>query len=210
MSENHLVPRWLDWAREIQALSQTSTHYAENEFQLERYHRLTEIAAEIIQAHTDLDFEPLVACFDLQRGYATPRVDVRGAVFRDGKLLLVRERSDGGWTMPGGWADVGDVPSEGAEREVWEEAGFRVKARKVIGVYDANRSGPLEIFHAFKIVFLCDLIDGEARPSNETSEIAFFGPDEIPAHLSGERTRPRHIEDAFAMLHDDKKPTEFD
>jgi ADP-ribose pyrophosphatase YjhB (NUDIX family) len=210
LSENLLVPRWLDWAREIQALSQSSTHYAENEFQLERYHRLNEIAAEIIQAHTDLDFEPLVACFDLQKGYATPRVDVRGAVFREGKLLLVRERSDGGWTMPGGWADVGDAPSEGAEREVWEEAGFRVKARKVIGVYDANRSGPVEIFHAYKIVFLCDLIEGEARPSNETSEIAFFGADEIPAHLSGERTRPRHIEDAFAMLRDHTRPTEFD
>ena len=102
------------------------------------------------------------------------------------------------------------APEDGAEREVWEEAGFRVKARKVIGVYDANRSGPVEIFHAYKIVFLCDLIEGEARPSNETSEIAFFGADEIPAHLSGERTRPRHIEDAFAMLRDHTRPTEFD
>ena len=80
--------------------------------------------------------------------------------------------------MPGGWADVGDVPSLAAEREVWEEAGFRVKAQRVVGVYDANRFAPLELFHAFKIVFLCDLIDGNATPSNETSEVAFFGPDE--------------------------------
>jgi ADP-ribose pyrophosphatase YjhB (NUDIX family) len=137
-------------------------------------------------------------------------VDVRGAVFRDRSLLLVRERQDGGWTLPGGWADVGDVPSQAAEREVWEEAGFHVKARRVIGVYDANRTGPLEIFHAFKIVFLCELLDGEPRPSSETSEVAFFRQDQIPPNLSGERTRPRHIEDAFAALIEPEKQTVFD
>ena len=113
--------------------------------------------------------------------------------------LLVRERQDGGWTMPGGWADVGDVPSEAAEREAWEEAGFHVKARRVIGVYDANRVGPLELFHAFKIVFLCDLIDGEARPSSETSEVAFFGPQEIPLIFRSIAPMMRHIEDAFRI-----------
>jgi ADP-ribose pyrophosphatase YjhB (NUDIX family) len=205
-----VLPRWLEWAREIQALSQTGYHYSENEYQRQRYRRLSEIAAEIISEHTGLEVSRLVEIFSAQNGYATPRVDVRGAVFRNGKLLLVRERMDGGWTMPGGWADVGNVPSEAAEREVWEEAGFRVKACKVIGVYDANRVGPLELFHAFKIVFLCDLIGGEARPSDETSEVAFFGPDEIPPILSGERTHPRHILDAFAALKDQNIPTIFD
>lgn len=204
------LPRWLEWAREIQALSQTGYHYAENDYQRERYHRLNEIAAEIISQYSGLAFAPLAETFYAQVGYATPRVDVRGAVFRDGRLLLVRERSDGGWTMPGGWADVGDLPSAAVEREVWEEAGFRVKARRVIGVYDANRVGPLELFHAFKIVFLCELIDGEARPSNETSEVAFFGSQEIPQILSGERTRNRHILDAFAALADPLKQPVFD
>ena len=203
-------PRWLEWAREIQALSQTGYHYAENEFQRERNQRLGEIAAEIVEVHSDLEYAPLVDVFRAQIGYATPRVDVRGAVFRDGKILLVRERADGGWTMPGGWADVGDVPSRAAEREVWEEAGFHVAARRVVGVYDANRVGPLDLFHAFKIVFLCDLIDGEARPSKETSEVAFFGPDEIPAQLSGERTRPRQMADAFSAFSDPDIPMVFD
>lgn len=203
-------PRWLEWAREIQALAQTGYHYSENEYQRERYHRLTEIAAEIISEHSRLAFDPLVSIFDRQIGYATPRVDVRGAVFNEGRLLLVRERQDGGWTMPGGWADVGDIPSHAVEREVWEEAGFRVKARKVIGVYDANRVGPLEIFHAFKVVFLCELIEGQPRPSSETTEVAFFGPDEIPATLSGERTRPRQIGDAFNALMNPDCPTVFD
>jgi ADP-ribose pyrophosphatase YjhB (NUDIX family) len=145
-----------------------------------------------------------------QLGYATPKVDVRAAVFQDGRLLLVRERSDGGWTMPGGWADVENIPSQAAEREVWEEAGYRVRARQLVGVYDANRTGPLEIFHAFKILFLCDLLGGEAQPSLETSEVAFFGPDEIPEPLSGERTKLRHIQAAFAALADPLRPAEFD
>jgi len=203
-------PRWLEWAREIQALAQTGYHYSENEYHRERYHRLTEIAAEIISEHSGLALDSLVDNFNRQIGYTTPRVDVRGAVFKEGKLLLVRERQDSGWTMPGGWADVGDVPSYAVEREVWEEAGLRVKACKVIGLYDANRVGPLEIFHAFKVVFLCDLIGGQPRPSSETTEVAFFGLDEIPAILSGERTRPRHISDAFNTQMNPDCPTVFD
>jgi ADP-ribose pyrophosphatase YjhB (NUDIX family) len=105
---------------------------------------------------------------------------------------------------------VGDVPSHAAEREVWEEAGFHVRARSVIGVYDANRMAPMELFHAFKIVFLCDLIDGQARPSIETSEVGFFGLDEIPEKLSSERTKPRHIQDAFSFFHDSHQPANFD
>ncbi len=203
-------PRWLQWAREIQALAQTSTHYAENEYQQQRYERLMEIAAEMVSENSNLEYEPILQAFKLPIGYATPRVDVRGAVFRDGKLLLVKERTDGGWTMPGGWADVGDIPSKSAEREVLEEAGFSVRASKVIGVYDANRFGPLELYHAYKIVFLCDILGGVAQPSLETTEVAFFGEDELPDTLSGERTRLRHIHDAFAALKDPGSPTMFD
>jgi len=201
--------RWLGWAREIQAIAQTGAHFAENEYQRQRFQRLSEIAAEIFSEHTHLDRDELKGCFRSTIGYATPRVDVRGAVFQEGKLLLVREKQDGGWTMPGGWADVGDEPSEAVEREVFEEAGFLVKARKVIGIYDANRTGPLEVFHAFKIVFLCEILSGQATPSDETSEVAFFSFDELPQILSGERTRPRHLLDAFAAA-SQNLPTVFD
>jgi ADP-ribose pyrophosphatase YjhB (NUDIX family) len=202
--------RLLEWAREIQALAQTGHHYAKDDYQRDRCRRLTEIAAEMISENTGIDFLPLAKAFKAQIGYATPKIDVRAAAFRNQKLLLVRERIDGGWTMPGGWADVGDVPSKAAEREVWEEAGFHVKANKVIGVYDANRINPIEVFHAYKIVFLCDILDGECRPSNETSEVAFFGQDEIPAVFSSERTTARHIRDVFAALKDPNCPTVFD
>jgi ADP-ribose pyrophosphatase YjhB (NUDIX family) len=204
------APKMLEWAREIQALAQTGLHYAQDDYQRERCRRLMEISAAMISANANVEFLPLMQSFQSQLGYATPKIDVRAAAFRDGKLLLVRERIDGGWTLPGGWADVGDVPSLAAEREAWEEAGFRVKARKVIGLYDANRTGPLEIFHAFKIVFLCELISGEARPSMETSEVGFFGREELPSVLSGERTKPRHIEDAFKTLANPDCLTVFD
>ena len=112
--------------------------------------------------------------------------------------------------MPGGWADVGDIPSRAAEREAWEEAGYSVKASRLIGVYDANRRGPLDLFHAYKLVYLCDLVGGEAAASYETEAVSFFAQEEIPINLSGERTQPRHILDAFAVLKDPSKPTVFD
>jgi len=210
LTKNSPLPRWLQWARGIQALAQTGQTYALNDWQSERYQRLMEIAAEIISEHTRLPLDPIVESFKAQPGYATLKVDVRGAVFREGRLLLVREKMDGGWTMPGGWADVGDAPAAGAEREVWEESGFHVKARRLIGVYDANRVEPMQLYHAVKLVFLCDIVDGQATPSSETSEVAFFAKDEIPAILSGERTRPRHIEHAFAALGDPLWAAVFD
>jgi ADP-ribose pyrophosphatase YjhB (NUDIX family) len=204
------IPRWLEWAREIQALAQTGSHYAENEYQRQRYRRLMEIAAEIVAEHSNLEYPSVIEAFSTPIGYTTPRVDVRGVVYQDKRILLVREIMDGGWTLPGGWADVGEIPSIATEREVWEEAGFNVKAKKVIGVYDANRIGRLELFHAYKIIFLCEIVSGEARTSEETSEVAFFGRDEIPEILSGERTKLRHIKDAFMCLDDPSCLTVFD
>ncbi len=209
MSEN-AVPRWLLWAREIQAVSQTGLTYASSEYETQRYKRLTEIAAEIVQAHADLPQEGLFQDFISQPGYATPKVDVRGAVVRDGQVLLVQERVDERWCMPGGWADVGDLPSEMVVREVWEESGFHVVPRKVIGVYDANRSGrPLDLYHAYKLIFLCDLTGGEARPSDETLDARFFPFDDLPP-LSLSRTHQRHLAEVEAHLHDPDRSAAFD
>jgi ADP-ribose pyrophosphatase YjhB (NUDIX family) len=109
------------------------------------------------------------------------------------KILLVRDRGDGGWCMPGGRADVGDPPSAMVEREVLEESGLRVRAACLADVYDANREeGPLDVMHAYDLVFLCDDLGGEPRSSNETSDAGFFGMGEIPA-LSGARTSPRQL-----------------
>jgi ADP-ribose pyrophosphatase YjhB (NUDIX family) len=209
MTETDL-PRWLVWAREIQALSQTGLTFSESEYSTQRYQRLMEIAAEIVHSHTGLPKGPLLQNFAVQPGYATPKVDVRGAAVRDGRILLVQERSDERWCMPGGWADVGALPSEMVAREVWEESGFRVKPRKVAGVYDANRSGrPIQFYHAYKVIFLCDIVGGEARPSNETLAVGFFEFDSLPP-LSSERTNERHLADVLAHLRDPSRPAAFD
>ena len=166
--------KWLQWAREIQALAQIGNTYAENEWQKGRYERLMEISAEIVHQHTSLPITGLYEDFHWQPGYATPKVDVRAAIFRNEKLLMVKERVDGSWSMPGGWADIGDKPSESAEREVLEETGLQVKARRLIGLYDANRSGSLSFYHAYKVVFLCEILGGKLTTSNEITKINFF------------------------------------
>jgi ADP-ribose pyrophosphatase YjhB (NUDIX family) len=209
MSDGH-APRWLAWAREIQALSQTGLAFCSSDYEIQRYQRLAEIAAEIIQDHTGLPKEHLLEDFGLQSGYATPKVDVRGAVIRDGKILLVQERVDGRWCMPGGWADVGDLPSKMVAREVWEESGYHVVPRKVVGVFDANRSGrPLELYHAYKVVFLCELTGGQARPSSETLDVGFFAFDRLPP-LSSNRTHQRHLDEVLAHVRDPQRPAAFD
>lgn len=207
---DHAVPTWLAWAREIQALCQTGLAFSEVRYDIQRYRRLMEIAAEIVSSHSMLERGPLQDNFLSQTGYATPKIDVRGAAIRDGKVLLVQERVDQRWCMPGGWADVGDVPSEMVAREVWEESGFRVEPRRVIGVYDANRvGGPLEFYHAFKIVFLCDIIEGEARGSDETMDARFFSFDALPP-LSSPRTDIRHLLEIQEHLKDPARPAAFD
>jgi len=204
------IPLWLQWAREIQSLSQTGLAYAAKDYDTQRYRRFMEISAEIVQRYTNLEKKQLVNNFLAQPGYATPKIDVRGAVIRKGKILLVQERQDKRWCMPGGWADVGELPSHSVIRETKEESGFEVAPRKLIGVYDANRGPtPVEFYHAYKIVFLCDIIGGEARSSDETSDAGFFSFDNLPP-LSTFRTDDRHIADIQAHLANDTCPSVFD
>lgn len=204
------LPRWLEWAREIQALSQTGLHYSHDLYETQRYERLLEIVAEIVRDHTGLAKEPLLENFKIQPGYATPKIDVRGAVVREGKILLVQEKADGRWAMPGGWGDVGEIPSAMVAREVREESGFHVHPIRVVGVYDANRDGrPMQFYHAYKIIFLCEIISGTARPSEETLAVDFFDFDKLPP-LSSSRTNERHLADVQAHLRNPQQPTLFD
>jgi ADP-ribose pyrophosphatase YjhB (NUDIX family) len=207
---NGHIPRWLEWAREIQALAQTGLHFASDEYNHGRYRRLMELSVEITSECAQLPPDQVTRAFLSTRGYATPKVSVRAAVFRGGKILLVRERMDGGWCMPGGWADVGDTPSQTVEREVLEESGLRVHAARLVGVYDANREGgELDVMHAYDLVFLCDDLGGEPRTSNETSDAGFFGLEEIPP-LSAARTSLRHLQAAFASDQNPLRAAEFD
>ncbi|HCY74361.1 MAG TPA: NUDIX hydrolase [Ignavibacteriales bacterium] len=202
--------KWLAIAREIQQLAQTGYAFAVTDYEKNRYKRLTEITAEIIEHHTDLEKESVQKILMEHPGYATPKIDVRAAVIKEGKILLVQETNDNCWAMPGGWADVGDVPSEVATRECKEESGYDVKPIKVIGVFDANRvGGRLEFFHAFKIIFLCELIGGEAAPSDETIDVQFFDFNNLPV-LSLNRTNEKHLNEIKLHLIDPIRKTFFD
>ena len=151
---NRQSPKWFAWAQEIFSLSQSGITYSGNQYDIDRYRRLQEITAEMISSQSDMAQEAVLESFSMQAGYITPKVDVRGAVIRENKILLIQERADDKWAMPGGWADLGNSPASVAEREVFEESGFHVKAEKVVAVIDANRIEPMEFYHAYKIIFL--------------------------------------------------------
>ncbi len=210
MNKKNSKFKWLEIAREIQQLSQTGLAFAVTDYEKKRYQRLTEISAEIIEHHTTLEKESVQKVLMEHPGYATPKIDVRAAVIKDGKILLVQEVTDNCWAMPGGWADVGDIPSEVAVRECKEESGYNIKPVKVIGVFDANRIGrQLELFHAFKIVFLCELIDGEAKTSDETIDVNFFDFNSLPS-LSLNRTNEKHLNEIKLHLLNPDRKTFFD
>ena len=206
---NMRQPKWMDWAREIFSLSQAGLTYSQNEFDIERYKRLQEITAEMIASQSDLERQSVLDSFSMQSGYITPKVDVRGAVVHEGRILLIQERADGRWAMPGGWADLGNAPASVAEREVWEESGYRVQVEKVVAVLDANRIEPMEFYHAYKVIFLCKLLDGEPRTSHETLAVDFFDPNELPP-LSLFRTNEAMLQEVFAHVNDPRRPTAFD
>ena len=206
---NTQSPKWLEWAREIYSLSQSGITYSGNQYDIDRYRRLQEITAEMIASQSEMPKESVLESFSMQAGYITPKVDVRGAVGRDGKILLIQERADGKWAMPGGWADLGNSPASVAEREVFEESGFRVKAEKVVAVIDANRIQPLEFYHAYKVIFLCKLLDGEPRISHETLAVDFFELNNLPP-LSVYRTNEDMLREVFTHVQNPDRPTAFD
>ena len=138
-----MQPKWLEWAQRLQAVAQTGLTYAKDPFDVERYEAMRELAAEIVATHAGLEAPNVLDVFADQAGYATPKLDVRGVVFQNGKLLMVRERDDGKWTLPGGWADVGDSPREAVEREIREESGYETHAVKLLAVVDRLKQGPV-------------------------------------------------------------------
>ncbi len=127
-----MQPKWLEWAQKIQATAQNGLTYTENAFDIERYQYLQKLAAEIITNYTNVEQSYILDLFTQETGYATPKVDVRGAVFQENKILLVKERSDGCWTLPGGWADISESPSESVVKEILEESGYHTRATKLI------------------------------------------------------------------------------
>jgi ADP-ribose pyrophosphatase YjhB (NUDIX family) len=204
-------PAWLERARKLQAIAQNGLLFAKDPYDRERYEDIREIAARMMAEGTGEPLEVVTGIFGGQAGYATPKVDVRGVVFREEKILLVQEAQDGLWTLPGGWADPNESPSESVTREVREESGFATRAVKLLAVFDRAKHNhvPLHPFHVYKLFIRCEIESGEARPSMETLDVAFFAEDRVP-ELSLARVVPAQIARFFQHLHHPEWMADFD
>lgn len=206
-------PEWLAMVREAQAIAQTGLAFTRDPYDVERYEALRDLAARMVARWTKAEPAALTGLFAGEAGYATPKIDVRGAVFdADGRILMVREVVDEGrWTLPGGWADVNVTPAENVVKEVREESGFAVRVVKCAAVWDRSRQGHQpQFFSAAKLFFICEIVGGASATSLETSEVAFFNEDAIPADLSRGRVLPHQIGRMFAHWREPGLPTEFD
>ncbi len=200
----------LDWARKVRAIAQNGLVFTQDPFDRDRYQKLQELSDAIVAGELNLTLENVKSLWQYDEGYITPKVDVRGAVFKDDRILLVRERSDGKWSMPGGWVDVNDAPSDAVVREIFEESGYRTRAVKLAALFDRQRHPhPPSMHHIYKLFFLCELTGGEAAVSNETDAVDFFGVDSLP-ELSQGRNTPGQIERMFVHHRDRVRPTDFD
>jgi ADP-ribose pyrophosphatase YjhB (NUDIX family) len=200
----------LDWARKVQAIAQTGLAFTHDPFDRERYTQLTELVASILSSELDIPLTRAKAFWEGEEGYATPKVDVRGGIFEADRVLLVRERSDGRWTLPGGWVDVNDSPSGAVAREVFEESGYRARAVKLAALVDKRRHPhPPGIHHIFKLFFLCERTGGEAAVSNETDAVQFFPVTALP-QLSTGRVLASQIERLYQHRLHPGLPTDFD
>lgn len=204
--------KWLEWAQQLQAIAQNGFTYCENPYDLERYRQVRQIAAEIMATHANV--EPSFVCklFEREEGYATPKVDVRAAVFQDDKILLVKEREDGCWTLPGGWVDVGESPSQAIVREVYEESGYQTKVVKLLALYDRNHprhEHPPMRHHVYKLFFHCEIMGGAPTENFETTEVGFFAAQQIP-ELSLTRVVPSQISRLFEHYNHPDWQTDFD
>jgi ADP-ribose pyrophosphatase YjhB (NUDIX family) len=205
-----MTDRTLDLARRLHALARTGLHFCGNEYDRERYEEIERIAAELLSGPSPADRDALLELWRLETGYVTPKVEVRGAAFRDGQVLLVRESADGRWTLPGGWADVNESPSQAIEKEIEQESGFRARAVKLAALYDRrlHGHGPT-LHHGWKAFFLCEISGGEARGSYETDAVGFFDPEALPEMSLG-RSTPRQVARMLEHWRNRALPADFD
>ena len=206
MSEN-MSDKWVDYAVRIQSIAQAGLAYCEDKYGRERYEELRKISAEMISAKTDIPLEKVYDLFCNESGYQTPKLDTRGAVFIDGKILLVRE-NNGTWSLPGGWCDVDLSVAENTEKEVLEETGLSVHCKKLIAVQDWRRHNRLNCpYGIMKFFVLCEYDSGEFKENIETTETRLFDRNALPDNLADEKTTAEQIRLCFEYYHNPHKET---
>jgi ADP-ribose pyrophosphatase YjhB (NUDIX family) len=202
--------KWLELAKELQSIAQAGLTYSKDIYDLERFEQIRQLSIKVMSQFTDTDMTVVKQLFANETGYATPKVDIRAVVFRDEKILMVREKSDGGWALPGGWADIGFTPTEVAIKEVREEAGFEVQPVKLLAILDKKcHPHPPSPYHVYKVFIQCDIVGGKGKEGMETSAVSFFGENEWP-ELSVERNTDSQIKMLFEYLRNPLKPVQCD
>ena len=204
------MEKWLEWAIEIQSLSQIGLTYTKDVYDRERYQRLREISAEMLAKKTELSIEKVKDLFCNETGYQTPKLDTRAVIFRDNKILLVHE-NNGTWSLPGGWCDVLESIKSNTEKEVREETGLNVRAVKIISIQDRNKHNkPVYAYGVCKIFVLCEVINGKFVENIETTEIRYFSLQDLPHNLAEEKTNKEQIEMCFNAYLNENWQTQFD
>lgn len=201
--------KWLNWAIELQALAQAGLFYGRDVYDIERFQRIRDIAAEMLADRTELPPDTVKGLFCNETGYQTPKIDTRAAVFRDGKILLVQEK-DGLWALPGGWCDVLESVASNTVKEVREEAGITCEPLRIIAVQDRNRHNkPPYAYGVCKIFVLCRALGGAFEENCETTAAEYFAPEELPP-LAEEKCTAAQITMCFAANSQPDMPTLFD
>ena len=200
----------LDWARKVQAIAQNGLAFTRDPFDRERFTQLTDLVASLLAAELDIPLGKAKGLWDGDEGYVTPKVDVRGGIFEGDQVLLVRERSDGKWTLPGGWVDINDSPSQAVVREVFEESGYCARAVKLAALFDKRlHPHPPGLHHIFKLFFLCERTGGAPAVSSETDAVQFFPVQALPELSTGRVLAPQ-IERLYQHRLHPELPTDFD
>ncbi len=201
--------RWLDWAKELQFLSQVGLTYSENNFDIERFKRIREISAEMISYYSEIPLEKVKDLFCNETGFQTPKLDTRAAIFENGKILLVKELNEK-WSLPGGWVDVNESIKSNIIKEVKEEAGLNVKAVKLIALQDRNKHNkPVYAYGICKVFVLCEKIGGRFLQNIETTESKFYALDELPS-LAEEKNNIEQIKMCFEAYQNENWEVIFD
>lgn len=204
------MEKWLKWAMEIQSMAQAGLTYTDNVYDIERYERLREISAEMIAEKSDMGVEKVKGLFCDEKDYPTPKLDTRAAIFKDDKILLTHEKN-GTWSLPGGWVDVLESIRSNTIKEVKEETGLDVSAKKVIALQDRNKHNkPIYAYGVCKAFVLCEVVGGSFEENIETTEIKYFSIDEIPENLAEEKTNLEQIKMCFEAYNNPNWETWFD
>ncbi|WMT39662.1 NUDIX hydrolase [Paenibacillus sp. D2_2] len=202
--------KWIEWAKQIQAISQAGLTYSKDVYDIERFEQLRTLSIEILNEYTDVDSDKIRNLFANEMGYPTPKVDVRGVIFKDNQILLVRERADGAWSLPGGWADIGLSSKEVVVKEVKEESGLDVIPVKLLGLIDKKfYNHPPSAFHVYKVFILCEIVGGQFKTGIETEQVGFFEEEYLP-DLSKDRNTIEQIQTLFEMMKNPNKEIMFD